>query len=50
VARLEPIEDESVKRAEDWAIWAEMHELAKEISAHWPAGVSAVEAVREQRR
>ena len=31
-------------------IWAEMDELASEISKKWPKGVSAVEAVREQRR
>lgn len=36
---------------EDWdSIWAEMDELAAEISKKWPRGVSAVDAVREQRR
>jgi len=39
------------EREEDWRkVWAEMHETAAEISKHWPAGVSAVDAVREQRR
>ena len=32
------------------AVWADMDQLAAEIAAHWPKGVSAVEAVREQRR
>jgi hypothetical protein len=31
-------------------VWAEMDELAAEISEQWPDGVSAVDAVREQRR
>jgi prevent-host-death family protein len=50
VARLVPVEDLESKRAEALAVWAEMDELAREIGAHWPEGVSAVEAVREQRR
>jgi prevent-host-death family protein len=42
-----PKEDEK----KDWeTVWAEMDELAAEISKKWPAGVSAVDAVREQRR
>ncbi|HYU20381.1 MAG TPA: type II toxin-antitoxin system prevent-host-death family antitoxin [Chloroflexota bacterium] len=32
------------------AVWADMDQLAAEIGKHWPTGVSAVEAVREQRR
>jgi hypothetical protein len=36
---------------EEWEkVWAEMDELAAEISKKWPKGVSAVDAVREQRR
>ena len=31
-------------------VWAEMEALAAEISEHWPAEVTAVEAVQEQRR
>jgi prevent-host-death family protein len=50
VAKLVPVEDLESKRAEALAVWAEMDELAREIGAHWPKGVSAVEAVREQRR
>jgi prevent-host-death family protein len=30
--------------------WVEMDRLAIEISAHWPADVSAVDAVRDVRR
>jgi len=38
-------------RKEDWrAVWAEMDRTAEEIGKHWPAGVSAAEAVSEQRR
>lgn len=38
-------------REEDWEkVWAEMDETAAEIAKHWPEGVSAVDAVREQRR
>jgi hypothetical protein len=30
--------------------WTELDQLAAEISAHWPRGVTAVEAMREDRR
>ena len=50
VARLVPAEDMESKKAEALAVLAEIDELAREIGAHWPEGVSAVEAVREQRR
>lgn len=49
VARLVPVErkiDPEVLKE----VWRQHRELGKEISKHWPAGVSAVEAVREQRR
>lgn len=37
--------------AEDRAKWlADIHELANEVGKRWPEGVSAVEAVKEQRR
>ncbi len=49
VARLAPIRERtSNEEFED--IWAEMDKLAVEISKKWPKGVSAVEAVQEQRR
>jgi len=31
-------------------VWADLERLAAEISAHWPAEVSAVDAVRDVRR
>ena len=50
VAKLVPVEDLEDKRAEAAAVWAEMEELAKEISRRWSPEVSAAEAVSEQRR
>jgi prevent-host-death family protein len=39
------------EKEEDWrTIWAEMDKTAEEIGKKWPKGLSAVEAVREQRR
>jgi prevent-host-death family protein len=49
VARIVPVERELTEEEED-RLWAEMDELAKEIGKKWPRGVSAVDAVREQRR
>jgi len=31
-------------------VWADLERLAAEISAHWPAEVNAVDAVRDVRR
>lgn len=50
VAKLVPVEDKDGKRAKGSEVWAEMQALAEEIGRHWPAGVSATDAVREQRR
>jgi hypothetical protein len=44
------VEDQESKRAETMAVLAEADELARKIGAVWPRGVSAAEAVREQRR
>ena len=49
VAQLVPV-DKVGKRARDNQAWTDMDELAAEIGARWPVGVTAVEAVREQRR
>ena len=38
------------KRAEVKAFLRELDKVSKKISAGWPEGVSAVEAIREQRR
>ncbi|MGQ9553186.1 MAG: type II toxin-antitoxin system Phd/YefM family antitoxin [Anaerolineae bacterium] len=50
VARLVPQEDREARREASRAAWARLERLAEEISAKWPEGVSAVEAIREQRR
>jgi prevent-host-death family protein len=50
VARLMPVGNGKVDEAQEDALWEEMDELAKEISRKWPKGVSAAEAVAEQRR
>jgi hypothetical protein len=36
--------------AELAAMWSDLDQLAAEIGANWPAHVTAVEAVREDRR
>jgi hypothetical protein len=38
------------KRAEVKAMMRELKKISKRISAVWPEGVSAVDAIREQRR
>lgn len=51
VARLVPAH--KAPTAEDMSddeIWTDLERLSAEISAHWPAGVSAVDAVRDARR
>ena len=50
VATLTPVVDDSEISEKREAVLEEMDRLAAEISKTWPAGVSAVEAVREQRR
>ncbi len=50
VAELAPTSDDD-REHDNWErIWAEMDETATQISKKWPKGVSAVDAVREQRR
>lgn len=49
VAWLVPVE--GPQGEEDWRkFWAEMDRAAEEIGKKWPKGLSAVDAVREQRR
>jgi len=48
VAMLIPITRPS--HQEEAQAWTEIDHLAAEIDAHWPAGVSAAEAVAESRR
>jgi len=48
VARIVPVRQKRSKDR-DKEIWQDLRRLREEISAAWPEGVSAVEAVREQR-
>jgi prevent-host-death family protein len=50
VARLVPAEPTSADIDETRAVLTDLQRLAEEIGTKWPAGVSAVDAVREQRR
>jgi prevent-host-death family protein len=50
IARIVPVEDLESQKAEALAVLAEADELARKIGALWPKGVSALEAVQEQRR
>jgi prevent-host-death family protein len=50
IARLVPAERPWPTREEIGAWWTDHDHLAQEIGSDWPEGVSAVEAVREQRR
>ena len=50
VARLTPVDSARSKVAEAQPVWAEIDDLAAEISTHWRPGLGAAEAVKEQRR
>jgi prevent-host-death family protein len=50
IARLVPVNPPAPSNEEMSATWADLDQLTAEISAKWPEGVSAVEAVREGRR
>lgn len=50
VARIVPAGRARYDWQETKQILARMDELAKKISKEWPKGVSAVEAIREDRR
>lgn len=41
---------EWMAKAPDDDVWARLNRLSAEISAHWPKGVSAVDAIRDVRR
>ena len=49
VAQIIPIIDDEERRRRLEEVWKRMDDTAKEISARWPEGVSAVDAVREER-
>lgn len=50
VARMVPVEEREADKARSRETWDRLERLAKEVSKAWPKGVSAVEAIREQRR
>ena len=50
VARLVPAVGDELNDQRLAELFAELDELSARISASWPEGVSAVDAVREQRR
>ena len=50
VAKLVPAMNPSADQEVASAIWTRMDDLSREVSAHWPTGSSASEAVSEQRR
>ena len=50
VAKLEPVQDKEEQVARDLSILEEMDRLAEEITKRWPEGLSAVDAVKEDRR
>ena len=50
VARLAPAQQQSVDPAELEAFWAEWDQLVAEIEAKWPNGLSAAEAIKQDRR
>jgi hypothetical protein len=50
VARLVPVEQIGTDTGDFAHIWANMDRLAAEIGARWPEGLSAADAVSEQRR
>ena len=49
VARLVPVVEPSTSGSPD-DFWAELDRVAGEIGSRWPEGLTAVEAVGEQRR
>jgi prevent-host-death family protein len=50
IARILPTELIPLSGEEMDAAWADLDALAEEIGKRWPAGVSAVDAVRDVRR
>lgn len=50
VARIEPLEDPETTRYRAREVLAQMDRIAEEVTQYWPSGVSAVDAVAEDRR
>jgi prevent-host-death family protein len=50
IARLVPVSPERRRPRRSAAAWSTLDRVAREISARWPSGHSAAQAVREGRR
>lgn len=50
VARIVPIARREVDKEKLREMWASLDDLSARIGERWPEGVSAVDAIREQRR
>lgn len=50
VAHLVPVSRQRSGGRKTAAVWADLDRLAAEIGAHWPAGKTAADTVREGRR
>lgn len=50
IAHIVPAADLDHTPTETSDVWSDIAELAKEIGKYWPEGVSAVDAIREERR
>lgn len=49
-ARIEPVHPRRIDPEAFERIWAERDRLAAEIGNHWPKGVTAAQAIAEDRR
>jgi prevent-host-death family protein len=50
IARLVPVVPTKAEPKKLAKIWSDLDRLSEEIGSRWPRGISAVGAVREQRR
>ena len=50
VAQIVPVETDEERRLRVRQVWERMDRVSEQISAKWSDSVSAVDAVREQRR
>jgi len=50
IARIAPVVAQSEPEPDGSDVWTDIDRVAAEIAQRWPAGVSAVDAVREGRR
>jgi antitoxin (DNA-binding transcriptional repressor) of toxin-antitoxin stability system len=50
ISRVVPVEDPPIDPEESRKAWENLDRVAAEISAHWPEGVSALDAINDVRR